>query len=66
MTAPAADGPMAALDWRDGAHWSHTSAPCTYCGRLTNLRDDLGRASHKTCAEQPASSAATRAPGVAA
>lgn len=42
-------GPV--LDWRDRSHWSHLDMPCRHCGGLTRLRDEVGRPSHKTCAE---------------
>jgi hypothetical protein len=39
------------FDWSDRSHWSLFDQPCRHCGRLTRLRDDAGRPSHKTCAE---------------
>ena len=42
----------AVLNWRDGAHWSFPAAGCVRCGGRTNLRDEQGRPSHKTCAER--------------
>ncbi|CAM5514035.1 putative protein OS=Streptomyces rimosus subsp. rimosus (strain ATCC / DSM 40260 / JCM 4667 / NRRL 2234) OX=1265868 GN=SRIM_040615 PE=4 SV=1 [Streptomyces rimosus subsp. rimosus] len=39
------------LDWRSGEHWSAEPRPCRYCSRATNLRDEDGVPSHKTCAE---------------
>lgn len=40
------------FDWSDRSHWSPLDNPCRYCGGLTHLRDESGRPSHKTCAEQ--------------
>ncbi|MEU6949515.1 hypothetical protein ABZ957_30420 [Streptomyces sp. NPDC046316] len=39
------------LDWRSSAHWSPEQRPCRYCSTVTNLRDEDGLPSHKTCAE---------------
>ncbi|MFJ3786482.1 hypothetical protein [Streptomyces sp. NPDC090093] len=39
------------LDWRSSAHWSSERRPCRYCSVATNLRDEDGVPSHKTCAE---------------
>ncbi len=39
------------LDWRSSEHWSAEPRPCRYCSRATNLRDEDGVPSHKTCAE---------------
>jgi hypothetical protein len=38
------------LDWREAHHWSPRAMPCSYCGGMTNLRDDDGRPAHKSCA----------------
>ncbi|WP_329453888.1 hypothetical protein [Streptomyces sp. NBC_01497] len=39
------------MDWSGGEHWSPNPRPCRYCSRTTNLRDDDGLPTHKTCAE---------------
>ncbi|MFD3572215.1 hypothetical protein [Streptomyces sp. NPDC058667] len=39
------------LDWRSSVHWSSEQRPCRYCSVATNLRDEDGVPSHKTCAE---------------
>lgn len=39
------------LDWSDRQHWGRDLRPCRHCGGVTYLRDDLGRPSHKICAE---------------
>ncbi|MER5312947.1 hypothetical protein ABT034_34825 [Streptomyces sp. NPDC002773] len=39
------------LDWRSSVHWSSELRPCRYCSVATNLRDEDGVPSHKTCAE---------------
>ncbi|MFF0561926.1 hypothetical protein [Streptomyces sp. NPDC004266] len=41
----------ALLDWRSSAHWAPEQRPCRYCSVATNLRDEDGVPSHKTCAE---------------
>ncbi|WP_406321756.1 hypothetical protein [Streptomyces sp. NBC_00519] len=44
--------PSGVLDWADPKrHWAEWRRPCRYCKRPTNLRDEEGRPSHKTCAE---------------
>jgi hypothetical protein len=41
------------LDWSDPAHWNGgRREPCRLCGEVTFLLDDLGRPSHKVCAER--------------
>lgn len=42
------------LDWRDPRHHAPKAAPCRHCKGSTPLRDDTGRPSHKTCAEEVA------------
>ncbi|MFC7979863.1 UTRA domain-containing protein [Streptomyces cinereoruber] len=39
------------LDWRSSIHWSSEPRPCRYCSVATNLRDEQGVPSRKTCAE---------------
>lgn len=40
------------LDWSNAqSHWAEWRRPCRYCKGPTNLRDEEGRPSHKTCAE---------------
>jgi hypothetical protein len=43
--------PVVCLDWRDASHWSWSRLECLHCQVRTNLRDDGGLPSHKTCAE---------------
>ncbi|MGW9436105.1 hypothetical protein [Streptomyces sp. NPDC055607] len=43
------------LDWRSSIHWSPESRQCRYCSVTTNLRDEQGVPSHKTCAEADSS-----------
>lgn len=44
--------PGGVLDWSDmKRHWAAWQRPCRYCKGPTNLRDEEGRPSHKTCAE---------------
>ncbi|NJP46509.1 hypothetical protein [Actinacidiphila epipremni] len=42
----------AVLDWNDPSHWAPQPGPCCHCGKQAQLLDDLGRHSHKVCAEQ--------------
>jgi hypothetical protein len=50
------------LDWRDRSHWNARKARCVHgCGGVTNLRDDSGKPSHKTCAERALTDRAERA-----
>lgn len=40
------------LDWTGPGHYDRgRELPCRRCGTATHLRDDTGRACHKTCAE---------------
>jgi hypothetical protein len=61
-TDPAAPAPPAFLDWRGKEHVGARLAKCRVCGGQTLLRDDNGKACHKTCAE---TEAADRAAAVA-
>jgi len=50
------------LDWRRG-HWAPRAARCRFCpGWPTHIRDDYGRATHKTCAEEHPIETATPPP----
>jgi hypothetical protein len=40
------------LDWRGPEHYGRSDRPCRACRGATRLRDESGRACHKTCAEQ--------------
>jgi hypothetical protein len=40
------------VDWNHPRHWSPTPAPCRYCAKPANMRDDQGRSTHKVCYEQ--------------
>jgi len=43
------------LDWSAGSHWGDDKMrPCIHCNRTALLVDDLGRPSHKGCAEAAA------------
>ena len=49
------------LDWRAGAHWNAgRREPCIHCGLKTFLLDELGRPSHKACAERELAAAIRR------
>jgi hypothetical protein len=56
VSCPECCGPSLSdvLDWREAHHWSSRPKPCSYCGGLTNLRDDQRRPAHKTCATDAA------------
>ncbi|MFE1230600.1 hypothetical protein [Streptomyces sp. NPDC058745] len=52
VAIPKQPGPGRLLDWRSSEHWAPDSRPCRYCSKGTQMRDNDGRPSHKTCAEE--------------
>jgi len=50
--------PRIGLDWRHNSHTLTRRAKCRHCGNPTWTRDDDGKPSHKTCAEDALNRAA--------